>query len=205
MIAAESIFPQLETEKTVNAENYEKAIRDSWIWKELSSTRNIRPAFNSKFVWMGGLAYSGLFYVMGRGVEPWTLSHGKADNEKLRSKTECREPEYPKPDGQLTFDLLNSVALTNTNHEENQPSHLTLLDDSLPEKINLVKFAGPESRYCPAGVYEFVPRDEKSAELRLQINAANCIHCKTCDIKDPSQNINWVAPEGGGGPKYDGM
>ncbi|MDP1006946.1 4Fe-4S dicluster domain-containing protein, partial [Klebsiella pneumoniae] len=124
--------------------------------------------------------------------------------EALRPAAECARISYPKPDGKLSFDRLSSVFISNTNHEENQPAHLTLKNDSVPVQVNLAKFAGPESRYCPAGVYEYVPVEGGSGE-RLQINAQNCVHCKTCDIKDPTQNIVWVTPEGGGGPNYAGM
>ncbi|KJH46285.1 FAD dependent oxidoreductase [Dictyocaulus viviparus] len=185
--------------------SYQKAFESSQLYKELKASRNIRPSFNTPFGWLGGLTYSGLFYVIGRGVEPWTLHHGKKDNEKLEKKEKCKVIEYPKPDNEISFDLLTSVALTGTNHEENQPAHLTLLNDEVPVNINLNLYDGPEQRYCPAGVYEFVPREDNPSEMRLQINAQNCIHCKTCDIKDPTQNINWVTPEGGEGPKYSGM
>ncbi|WKY00145.1 hypothetical protein Q1695_014759 [Nippostrongylus brasiliensis] len=206
MLAAESIFPLLNEEtSTVTPTSYQKAYENSYVYKELKATRNIRPSFNTSLGWLGGLPYSGLFYVIGRGKEPWTLHHGKKDNEKLKKKEECKPIEYPKPDNEVTFDLLSSVALTGTNHEENQPSHLTLKDDSVPENINLKVYDGPEQRFCPAGVYEYVPREDNPSEMRLQINAQNCIHCKTCDIKDPTQNINWVTPEGGEGPKYSGM
>lgn len=203
-LAAEGIFPDLEKSERVTPTAYEENFKNSDLYKELKAARNVRPAFNTKFGWIGGLFYTGLFNVILRGKEPWTLHHGKTDNEKLEPKDKHKPIDYPKPDGKITFDLLTSVALTGTNHEENQPAHLTLYDDSVPENINLKTYDGPESRFCPAGVYEFVPRGEQSTELRLQINAQNCIHCKTCDIKDPTQNINWVAPEGGGGPKYDG-
>ncbi|CAD5209781.1 unnamed protein product [Bursaphelenchus okinawaensis] len=202
--AAEGIFEQLE-EKTITPTKYDEKLKGSAVWKELKKSRNIRPSFNTKLGWWGGMAYTGLFYVIGRGIEPWTLHHGKPDNEKILPKEEGKVIDYPKPDNKLTFDLLSSVALTGTNHEENQPSHLTLYNDDVPEDVNLKKFDGPEGRFCPAAVYEYVPRSENDESLRLQINAQNCIHCKTCDIKDPTQNINWVAPEGGGGPKYDGM
>uniref|UniRef100_A0A915BKU0 Electron transfer flavoprotein-ubiquinone oxidoreductase n=1 Tax=Parascaris univalens TaxID=6257 RepID=A0A915BKU0_PARUN len=205
MVAAEAIFPELESKKTINPEAYDTNLRNSYVIKEMKKTRNIRPSFNTRLGWIGGMAYTGTFFVLGRGLEPWTLSHGKRDHEKLEPAAEHKPIEYPKPDGKITFDLLTSVALSGTNHEENQPCHLTLKDDDVPESVNLAKFAGPESRFCPAGVYEFVDRETKPDEKRLQINALNCIHCKTCDIKDPTQNIVWVAPEGGGGPKYDGM
>lgn len=205
MIAAETIFPELESKKTITPDKYEPTLRDSYVIKDMKKTRNIRPSFNTKLGYIGGMAYTGLFYVLGRGIEPWTLSHGKKDNEKTEPAAQHKPIEYPKPDGKVTFDLLSSVALSGTNHEENQPAHLTLKDDDVPEKVNLAKFAGPEAKFCPAGVYEFVPRETKPDEMRLQINAQNCIHCKTCDIKDATQNIVWVSPEGGGGPKYDGM
>jgi electron-transferring-flavoprotein dehydrogenase len=140
--------------------------------------------------------------VLFRGKAPWTLRHAHADHETLRPKAEVAPIAYPKPDGVLTFDRLTDLSFSNTNHGEDQPPHLTLKDPSIPVKINLEKYAGPESRYCPAGVYEFVDVDTKP---RLQINAQNCVHCKTCDIKDPTQNIVWVAPEGGGGPNYPNM
>jgi electron-transferring-flavoprotein dehydrogenase len=138
-----------------------------------------------------------------RGKFPWTLHHRHADHEMLKPAADCRPIEYPKPDGKVTFDLLSSVFISNTNHEENQPSHLTLKDASVPVKVNLAVYEGPEQRYCPAGVYEFV-KDEQGAP-RLQINAQNCVHCKTCDIKDPTQNIVWVTPQGGEGPNYPNM
>uniref|UniRef100_A0A914CFN7 Electron transfer flavoprotein-ubiquinone oxidoreductase n=1 Tax=Acrobeloides nanus TaxID=290746 RepID=A0A914CFN7_9BILA len=202
MLAAEAIFPDID-KSTITPEKYETLLNDSFVMKELKATRNVRPSFNFKGGWITGLAYTSLYYVLGRGIEPWTLHHGKPDNEKLEPKEKHKPREYPKPDGEITFDILTSVALTGTNHEEDQPSHLTLYDDNIPEAVNLKAYDGPEAKYCPAGVYEFVPGT--SSGLRLQINAQNCIHCKTCDIKDPTQNINWVAPEGGGGPKYDGM
>uniref|UniRef100_A0A915E093 Electron transfer flavoprotein-ubiquinone oxidoreductase n=1 Tax=Ditylenchus dipsaci TaxID=166011 RepID=A0A915E093_9BILA len=208
ILAAEAIFPETvgeDSKEVITPTSYEEALKGSQVMKELKAVRNIRPSFNTRAGYIGGMSYAGLFYVICRGIEPWTLHHGKMDNEKTEPKEKHQPIEYPKPDGKLTFDLLTSVAMTGTNHEENQPSHLTLKDDSIPENVNLKVFDGPEGRFCPAGVYEYVPRDENSNELRLQINAQNCIHCKTCDIKDPMQNINWVAPEGGGGPKYSGM
>lgn len=183
--------------------DYEKSLKESWVWQELKAARNVRPAFNTKLGLFGGFMYTGLFYVFMRGKEPWTLKHGPPDYAHLKAASECKPIEYPKPDGQITFDLLSSVALTNTNHEADQPAHLTLLNDNVPVERNLKVFDGPEQRFCPAGVYEYI-KDE-SGNDRLQINAQNCIHCKTCDIKDPSQNINWVTPEGSGGPAYSGM
>ena len=195
MLAAEAVH---EAEKeSVNLDSYEEKLKSSWVWSELQSVRNIKPAF-SRWGTFGGMAYTGLFYVLGRGKEPWTFKHDHVDNDSLIEADKATEIDYPKPDGKLTFDLLSSVALTGTNHEGDQPAHLTLLNDDIPTEVNLARFAGPESRFCPAGVYEYV-------EGKLVINAQNCIHCKTCDIKDYSQNINWVCPEGGGGPAYDGM
>jgi electron-transferring-flavoprotein dehydrogenase len=139
-----------------------------------------------------------------RGKAPWTLRRRKADHEKLRTKDSAQPIAYPKPDGVLTFDRLSSVFVSNTNHEENQPSHLQLKDPDVPINVNLALYDAPEQRYCPAGVYEIV-RDGEGDSPRLQINAQNCVHCKTCDIKDPTQNIVWVTPEGGGGPNYSSM
>lgn len=174
------------------------------MYKELYSVRNVRPAFNTRLGIYGGVLYTGVVYFLLRGKEPWTFSHPHGDHDSLKPAKESKVIEYPKPDDKLTFDLLSSVALTGTNHEGDQPAHLTLRDDSVPVERNLALFDGPEQRFCPAGVYEYVPKDESDG-MRLQINAQNCIHCKTCDIKDPSQNINWVVPEGGEGPAYNGM
>jgi electron-transferring-flavoprotein dehydrogenase len=154
-----------------------------------------------KGLWAGTLMF-GIDQVVLRGRAPWTLHRRTPDHAKLRPAAECRPIEYPKPDGRITFDRLSSVYLSSTNHEENQPSHLTLKDASVPVQVNLARYAGPEARYCPAAVYEFVA---DGGAQRLQINAQNCVHCKTCDIKDPTQNIVWVAPEGGGGPNYSNM
>jgi electron-transferring-flavoprotein dehydrogenase len=138
-----------------------------------------------------------------RGHIPWTLRRNKPDHLYIKSANECQKIKYPKPDGKLTFDKLSSVFISNTNHEENQPAHLTLKDSTIPNMVNLAIYSGLEARYCPAGVYEYVKNEDKTD--RLQINAQNCLHCKTCDIKDPTQNIVWVTPEGGGGPNYTGM
>ena len=209
MLAAESIFEAIENEATsdtkgINPTSYEENLKNSYVYQELKAVRNIKPAFHN-YGLLGGMAYTGLFYVLGRGKEPWTLKHGHTDNECLESKEKFKVIDYPKPDGKLTFDLLSSVALTGTNHEGDQPAHLTLKNDDVPAQVNYEMFDGPEGRFCPAGVYEYVPREDGVDGMRLVINAQNCIHCKTCDIKDYSQNINWVCPEGGGGPAYDGM
>jgi len=206
MLAAEAVYNKIEAadSETVGVDpvDYETNLKNSWVWSELKSVRNIKPAFHKYGLW-GGMAYTGAFYALGRGLEPWTLKHAGTDNQSLKPASQCQEIEYPKPDGKLTFDLLSSVALTGTNHEADQPAHLTLKDDNVPEGVNWATYAGPEGRFCPAGVYEYQPDD--CGNMQLIINAANCIHCKTCDIKDYSQNINWVCPEGGGGPAYDGM
>ncbi|XP_014249643.1 electron transfer flavoprotein-ubiquinone oxidoreductase, mitochondrial [Cimex lectularius] len=208
MLAAESAFECLTSDlksPTVGLEptSYEAKIKNSWIWSDLKAVRNVRPSFHTSLGLYGGMAYSGFTILLG-GREPWTLKHGKPDHMRLKPASQCKPITYPKPDGALSFDLLSSVALTGTNHEGDQPPHLTLKDDTVPVKHNLEVYDGPEGRFCPAGVYEFVPLEDGSGQ-RLQINAQNCIHCKTCDIKDPSQNINWVVPEGGGGPAYNGM
>jgi len=155
----------------------------------------------SKGLWMGTLIV-GIDQVLFKGKAPFTLHQSHHDHEMLKPASACQAIEYPKPDGKISFDRLSSVFIANTNHEEDQPIHLTLKDESVPVALNLERFAGPEQRYCPAGVYEYVDAEQGK---RLQINAQNCVHCKTCDIKDPSQNIVWVTPEGGGGPNYVGM
>jgi electron-transferring-flavoprotein dehydrogenase len=156
----------------------------------------------SKGLYLGTLMVGVEHKVLGGNV-PWTLHHQHRDHEMLKPASQCTPIAYPKPDGKLTFDRLSSVFLSNTNHEENQPAHLTLKDPSVPVDVNLRTYAGPEGRYCPAAVYEFVKSDDGAD--RLVINAQNCVHCKTCDIKDPTQNIVWVTPEGGGGPNYANM
>ncbi|XP_013148482.1 PREDICTED: electron transfer flavoprotein-ubiquinone oxidoreductase, mitochondrial [Papilio polytes] len=208
MLAAESAMEVILSgeathERGIVPTLYEDKLKESYVYKELKQVRNCRPSFHTKLGLYGGVGYSA-FTTLLRGKEPWTFSHGGADYSKLKPAKDFKPIEYPKPDGVITFDLLSSVALTGTNHEADQPPHLTLKDDSIPVKTNLSVFDGPEGRFCPAGVYEFVPMETGDGQ-RLQINAQNCIHCKTCDIKDPSQNINWVVPEGGGGPAYNGM
>ena len=181
---------------------YPEAFEASWLHKELNKARNFKQWFKkgrSVATFMTGIEQ----FVL-RGKIPWTIHRAKPDHVYLKPAAECKPIAYPKPDGKLTFDRLSSVFISNTNHAEDQPSHLTLKDPTVPVNVNLAKFAGPESRYCPAGVYEFVPNESTGGE-RLQINAQNCVHCKTCDIKDPTQNIVWVTPEGGGGPNYPNM
>ncbi len=200
LLAAEAAFAALdETEPAARLDAYPETLRQSWVWTELHRVRNIRPAF--RWGLWGGLAYSAVDTYLFGGRAPWTMHHHE-DHKALKKAAECTPIDYPKPDGQITFDKLSSVYLSSTNHEENQPCHLTLKDSDVPVSVNLAVYAGPEQRFCPAGVYEFV---EESDGQRLQINAANCVHCKTCDIKDPTQNIDWVVPEGGGGPNYPNM
>jgi electron-transferring-flavoprotein dehydrogenase len=201
MLAAESAFAALEAGRRQDElASYPEAFKASWLHDELYRARNFKP-WMSKGLYTGTLMV-GIDQVVFRGKAPWTLTHHHADHETLRPKSEFQPIVYPKPDGVLTFDRLSSVFVSNTNHEEDQPSHLRLVDDSIPTAVNLAVYDGPETRYCPAGVYEFVT---ESGGARLQINAQNCVHCKTCDIKDPKQNIQWVAPEGGGGPNYPNM
>jgi len=203
MIAAEAAFEAIASDRSGNVlEAYPKALHDSWVAKELKIVRNAQPAVAH---WGGlvGTLYAGLDMWLNylRVRVPWTLKH-RPDHSSLRRKNAAVPIAYPKADGVLTFDRLSSVFISNTNHEENQPVHLTLKDADIPVTVNLAEYDGPEQRYCPAGVYEFV---EEGGRPRLQINAQNCVHCKTCDIKDPTQNINWVVPEGGGGPNYPNM
>ena len=204
MIAAEAAFEAISEERSGDVlATYPPALHKSWVCQELHKVRNAQPAV-AHWGATAGTLYAGLDLWLNQlriGV-PWTLSL-RPDHSNLRQKAQAAPIDYPKPDGVLTFDRLSSVFVSNTNHEEDQPVHLTLKDADIPTAINLPVYAGPEQRYCPAGVYEFVDGD--NGEPRLQINAQNCVHCKTCDIKDPTQNINWVTPEGGGGPNYPNM
>ena len=201
MLAAEAAFDAIaagraQDELTAYSTGFEK----SWLHEELHVARNFKPAMG-KGLYLGTLLV-GIDQVLFRGKAPWTLHHEHPDHLGLRPAAECQPIAYPKPDNVLTFDRLSSVFISNTNHNEHQPAHLTLTDSSVPVAVNLGTYAGPEQRYCPAGVYEYV---EDNGQPRLQINAQNCVHCKTCDIKDPKQNIVWVTPEGGGGPNYANM
>ena len=180
---------------------YTAAFENSWLYDELNKSRNFKYWFH-KGRDMGTIM-TGIEQKLFGGNMPWTVHRTQPDHAGLKPAAECAKIDYPKPDGKLTFDRLSSVFIANVSHEENQPAHLTLKDPSVPVNVNLAKYAGPEARYCPAGVYEFV--EAEGGGQRLQINAANCVHCKTCDIKDPTQNIVWVAPQGGGGPNYAGM
>ncbi len=199
MVAAEALAEHLAAGDAPECEDYPRRLRESWVWDELYQARNIRPGFHWG-LW-GGLAHAAVDTWLLRGRAPWTLRH-RPDHAQLRPAAACDPIDYPKRDGRLTFDRLSSVFLTNTAHEEEQPTHLTLRDPEVAIRINLKVYDSPESRYCPAGVYEIV---REATGPRLQINGQNCIHCKTCDIKDPTQNIRWVVPEGGSGPNYPNL
>ena len=202
MLAAEAAYDALQAGRQHDELSaYPVAFENSWLHTELNKARNFKQWFKKGRT--VGTLMTGIEQFLLRGHVPWTIRRTAADHTYLKPAAECKPIQYPKPDGKLTFDRLSSVFISNTNHEENQPAHLTLKDASVPVGINLAKFAGPEARYCPAGVYEYVKNEDQSD--RLQINAQNCVHCKTCDIKDPTQNIVWVTPEGGGGPNYSGM
>ncbi len=202
MLAAEAVFDLMAGDTTgKEPASYAEKIESSWLWSELYKVRNIRPAFK-KGLW-AGMSYAALDTYIFRGKAPWTFHH-HADHTCLKPAAEAVQINYPKPDNEVSFDRNSSVYLSGTNHEENQPVHLTLKDDAVPIEHNLALYDSPEQRYCPAGVYEIV-RNEDGSNPKLQINAQNCVHCKTCDIKDPSQNIRWVTPEGGGGPNYPNM
>jgi electron-transferring-flavoprotein dehydrogenase len=201
MLAAEAAFEALAQEVPGELTGYSERLKQSWVWAELKKVRNIRPSFHLG-MW-GGLLGSALDTYIFRGRAPWTLHH-TPDHSHMMKANEAQPIDYPKPDGVVSFDRLSSVFLSSTNHEENQPPHLTLKDPKVPIDINLALYEAPEQRYCPAGVYEIV-RDSDGLNPRLQINAQNCVHCKTCDIKDMTQNINWVVPEGAGGPNYPNM
>jgi len=198
MVAAEVVFARLNGDNTARVRD---ALQRSWVWDELHGVRNIRPSFRLG-LW-GGLIYSALDTYLFRGKAPWTFHH-HPDHSQLIPTSQAQRIEYPRPDGKISFDRLSSVFISNTNHEEDQPAHLKLRDPEKAIAINYRLYDSPEQRYCPAGVYEIVD-DAASGGKRLQINAQNCVHCKTCDIKDPEQNIDWVVPEGGGGPNYPNM
>ena len=204
MLAAEAIAPALAAGRERDElPTYEEAFEQSWLKEELWRARNFKQWFKKGRT--VGTLMTGIEQKLLGGNIPWTIHRTKADHECLLPAAQCAPIVYPKPDNELTFDRLSSVFLSNTNHEENQPAHLTLKDPSVPVNVNWKIYAGPEARYCPAGVYEFVEDANSPEGERLQINAQNCVHCKTCDIKDPTQNIVWVTPEGGGGPNYSGM
>jgi len=203
MLAAEAVFAALRPGggETPTLEDFERRIRDSWVYRELEEARNFGPA-QHKFGTFLGAAFAWFDQNVARGRLPFTLHNTLPDHANLRRAADCRPITYPKPDDILTFDRLSSVYLSSTNHEEDQPCHLRLADPAIPVTHNLPLYAEPAQRYCPAGVYEVV---QSADGPRFQINAPNCVHCKTCDIKDPAQNIDWAVPEGGGGPNYTGM
>ncbi|KNY12236.1 electron transfer flavoprotein-ubiquinone oxidoreductase [Achromobacter piechaudii] len=201
-MAAEAAFDALLADRRQDElAAYPQAFQSSWLHAELNKARNFKQWFKKGRTI--ATVMTGVEQLLLKGKMPWTLRHNKPDHACLQPASECARIDYPKPDGKLTFDKLSSVFISNTNHDENEPVHLTLKDPTVPVRVNLAKYGGPESRYCPAGVYEFIKDDH--GEDRLQINAQNCVHCKTCDIKDPTQNIVWVAPQGGEGPVYSGM
>jgi len=205
ILCAESLWEKIQTENETEKSpillsNYPEKIKSSWLYQDLYKARNVRPAF-SNYGMLGGLIYSGLDFLL-KGRMP-TLSHKEPDHDATEKATKWKPIDYPKPDGKISFDLLTNVSRSGTNHNEEQPAHLRLRNSEIPVKTNLAEYAGPESRYCPAGVYEFV--EGENGQQKLQINFSNCVHCKTCDIKDPKQNIDWTPPEGGGGPIYMNM
>ncbi|MCP4922817.1 MAG: electron transfer flavoprotein-ubiquinone oxidoreductase [bacterium] len=199
VLAADTVFETLTQGDT--SQTLQERVASSWLGKELKAVRNVRPGF--RWGLFPGLVHSAITTLITRGKEPWTLPHHK-DHLSLKAASKSRSISYEKPDNKVTFDRLSSVFLSNTSHEENQPCHLRLKDQDIPVQTNWQDYASPESRYCPAAVYEMV-EEKGSPDPRLQINFTNCLHCKACDIKDPTQNITWVPPEGGGGPRYTGM
>jgi electron-transferring-flavoprotein dehydrogenase len=202
MLAADAAYTALAAgDAGDELTDYPDAFGASWLHEELHRARNFKPWMSKGL--LTGTVMVGIDQVLFRGRAPWTLHHHHADHETLKTRQEARPIDYPKPDGVITFDRLSSVFISNTNHNEDQPCHLTLKDATVPIKVNLELYDAPEQRYCPAGVYEIIREPDRGP--RLQINAQNCVHCKTCDIKDPTQNIVWVAPEGGGGPNYPNM
>ncbi|MBK1781016.1 electron transfer flavoprotein-ubiquinone oxidoreductase [Advenella sp. WQ 585] len=201
-LAAQALYDALVAERSHDIlSDYPIAFEQSWLYKELNKARNFKQWFKKGRT--VGTIMTGVEQLLFQGKMPWTIHRTKADHECLKPAAECAKIEYPKPDGKITFDRLSSVFISNTNHDENEPIHLTLKNPDIPVDTNLKVYAGPEQRYCPAGVYEFIKDDDGTD--KLQINAQNCVHCKTCDIKDPTQNIVWVAPQGGEGPVYSGM
>ncbi|KAH7020973.1 uncharacterized protein B0I36DRAFT_296472 [Microdochium trichocladiopsis] len=204
MLVAEAAWDALaeEDQGSVFLYDYEDKLRKSSIWKELKEVRNMRPSFHNPLGLYGGIMYSGLEAFIFKGRVPWTLKHKTTDHGATKSADACKKIEYPKPDGKITFDILTSVSRTGTNHEEDQPVHLQVKDWEKHTQETWPKFKGVENRFCPAGVYEYVEDESKPLGVRFQINAQNCIHCKTCDIKAPHQDINWAVPQGGEGPKY---
>ncbi|KAF2097688.1 electron transfer flavo protein-ubiquinone oxidoreductase-like protein [Rhizodiscina lignyota] len=204
MLAAEAAYSALTSVKegSVFLYDYEDKLRSSSIWSELKTVRNMRPSFHNPLGLYGGILYSGLEAYVLKGMEPWTFKHSKPDYAATKHADQCKKIEYPKPDGKISFDILTSVSRSGTNHEEDQPVHLQVKDWDKHAQLDWPAYKGVENRFCPAGVYEYIEDESKDLGVRFQINAQNCVHCKTCDIKDPSQDINWSTPQGGEGPKY---
>jgi electron-transferring-flavoprotein dehydrogenase len=204
ILAADAAFDALQSDSSgaIQLYDYEEKLKSSWIYKELYQVRNMRPSFHSKLGVYGGILYSGLEAFVLRGYGPWTFRNPTTDAAATELASKHKPIEYPKPDNEISFDLLTSVSRTGTNHEEDQPSHLRVADYDKHTMESYLKYQGIESRFCPAGVYEYIDDETKKLGKRFQINAQNCIHCKTCDIKVPTQDITWTVPEGGGGPKY---
>ncbi|TVY48579.1 putative electron transfer flavoprotein-ubiquinone oxidoreductase, mitochondrial [Lachnellula occidentalis] len=204
MLAAEAAYSAISqpTSGSIFLYDYEDSLRNSYIWKELKEVRNMRPSFHTPLKLFGGIMYSGLEAYILKGRVPWTLKHAEPDYAATKTADQYSKIEYEKPDGKISFDILTSVSRTGTNHEEDQPVHLQVKDWEAHAQEEWPKYKGIENRFCPAGVYEYVEDETKDIGVRFQINAANCIHCKTCDIKVPNQNINWATPQGGEGPKY---
>ncbi|OCK80052.1 electron-transferring-flavo protein dehydrogenase [Lepidopterella palustris CBS 459.81] len=204
MLAAEATYDALTStdEGSVFLYGYEDKLRASTIWSELKQVRNMRPSFHTPLGLYGGIMYAGLEAYVFRGKTPWTLKHGHPDHAATKTADQCKKIEYPKPDGKISFDILTSVSRTGTNHEEDQPVHLQVKDWDKHAALEWPKYKGVENRFCPAGVYEYIEDESKDLGVRFQINAQNCVHCKTCDIKVPDQDINWTTPQGGEGPKY---
>lgn len=215
MVAAEAIFEAVKEMDVVDEEtdfeelpldlqSYEENLKLSWVYEELYEVRNVRPSFNGPLGFLGGLAHSGFTTLVSKGLEPWTLQHKHTDAEATKPASEFSPKEYPKPDGKLTFDILTSVSRTGTYHQEDEPCHLRIPQQNHRKhaEISFPKFKGIEQKFCPAGVYEYIEDEEEPLGVKFNINSQNCIHCKTCDIKVPAQDINWEVPEGGDGPKY---
>ncbi len=200
ILAGETIIEHLSKNKPLS--NYNNSFKKSWLFKELYKARNVKPSFSWGLI--PAIIFTGIDQILFRGYFPFTLKHKSADHKSLKKANESKKIIYPKYDGNITFDKTSSVYLTGTNHEENQPVHLVLKDLNLPINYTIKEYDEPAQRYCPVGVYE-IQKDENNSNLKFVINAQNCIHCKTCDIKEPSQNITWVTPEGGGGPNYANM
>jgi electron-transferring-flavoprotein dehydrogenase len=204
ILAADAAFQALESDsqESIQLFDYEEKLTESSIYKELYQVRNMRPSFHSRLGIYGGILYSGLEAFVLKGKEPWTFHHPGTDAAATRPASKYEPINYPKPDGVISFDLLTSVSRTGTNHEEDQPPHLQVADYDQHTRESWPVYQGVENRFCPAGVYEYVDDETKESGKRFVVNAQNCIHCKTCDIKVPTQDINWSVPEGGGGPKY---